>query len=147
MKLPKLQPENVEQGGVTEMDQSQPSRVCTPETGKLISPELRAKALAALEEGLSATKRFWDRENEKWIVEPDYPTRSRNAELVIAYSDGKPVERKVQLTGDFKDWNSKMEDALASPEGIRVALAANLITEQVAEEKRQKLKGRREVAD
>ncbi len=61
------------------------------------------------------------------VESPDHATRAKCAELLLAYKVGRPVERKVTITGDFKDYNSKLEKLLATPEGLRVAIAAGLV--------------------
>ncbi len=98
-----------------------------PKTGPLIATNLRDDAIAGLSDSLKATRRFWDKASSAFVEEPDFATRLRAIELVLAYAEGRPVERKVSLTGDFKDYNSKLEKLLATPEGLRVAIAAGLV--------------------
>ncbi len=98
----------------------------------LIRPELREKALAALEEGLVATKRFYDKEAGGWVAEPDYQTRVRAAELVLAYAEGRPVERKVELKGSFAGYDEKLEKLCATPVGLAAAIKLGLVSEGAA---------------
>ena len=113
-------------GSKTEAIQSSGSRV-TPPPCLLIPPALRDSALAALAEGLTATKTQWDTKEKGLRTDPDHSTRVKSAELILAYAEGRPVERKVNLTGDFNNYDSKLEKLLASPEGMRVAIAAGLV--------------------
>ena len=113
-------------GSKTGAIQSSGSRV-TPPSGLLISSALRDNALTALAEGLTATKTQWDTKEKGLRTDPDHSTRVKSAELILAYAEGRPVERKVNLTGDFNNYDSKLEKLLASPEGMRVAIAAGLV--------------------
>ena len=101
----------------------------------MISPELKAEALATLADGLRATKRFWEKESASFVAEPDYATRTRNVELILAYAEGRPVERAVKLTGDFTSYSEKLARLCATPEGLRTAQALDLVEKPAAREK------------
>ncbi len=151
MPLPKIsnRVEQNEQTTEAESDQPESSRAGARNSaaGPLISLAMRAKALAALEAGLEATRRIFDRDKGDWIVEPDFATRTKCVELTLAYDVGKPVERQVKLTGNFESYSDKLEKLLASPEGITQALALGLIAEDQAKERRQKLSKRVRIAE
>ncbi len=138
-KLPKIEVQkttDVPREGQEETISSKPknlARVTPSETSQmLIKPELQQKALAALEEGMAATKRYFNKEDGGWVAEPDYATRVRSAELVLAYAVGRPVERKVELKGSFTGYDEKLEKLCATPEGLAAAIKLGLVTEERA---------------
>lgn len=93
----------------------------------LIPDEMRTKAIESLAGGMDATRRYWDKEDQKWIEEPDWPTRTKSAELVLAYSDGRPVEMRVELTGGFESFNEKLSKLCSTPEGLKMAIQSGII--------------------
>ena len=93
----------------------------------VVSDAARARAIECLIDGMDATKRVWDRDNAKWIEEPDWNTRTKNAELVLAYSDGRPVEMKIELSGGFEGYDAKLAKLCSTPEGLKLALQAGLV--------------------
>ncbi len=137
-KLPKINVEktgNVPREGDGETISSKPKNLARTHDAPqqmLIRPELREKALQALEDGLAATKRFFNKEAGGWIAEPDYQTRVKSAELVLAYDVGRPVERKVELKGSFTGYDEKLEKLCATPEGLAAAIKLGLVTEERA---------------
>ena len=107
-----------------------PSRArATPPAGQkpLIAPDLRDDAIAALREGLKATRRFWDKASGMFQEEPDYAARTRAAELVLAYAEGRPIERQVKLSGDFSSYSDKLAKLVATPSGLKQAIALGLV--------------------
>ena len=138
MSLPKMNPENqndVPQTG-TKTDAADPTAArphdVTPGQSPLndsgiIPPGVRGKWIARLVECLDATRFVWDRPSGQFREEPDTVTRLKAVELAAAYDIGRPVERKVNLVGNFQNYDSKLEKLLATPEGMRVAIAAGLV--------------------
>lgn len=102
-----------------------PSRARTP----TVSPTMRERAIETLAAGMDATRRYWDKEGQKWIEEPDWSVRYKSAELVLAYADGRPVEMKVELTGGFEGYDQKLAKLCSTPEGLKLAVQAGLIGE------------------
>ena len=65
-------------------------------------------------DGMRATKPIY----EKGIrvgEEPDWKERRENAAMIIAYLEGKPVERQLQAHGDFEDLQSLLDAMKHSP--------------------------------
>ena len=102
----------------------------SPSGSALIPPDLRAGAIDALRDGLKATRRYWSKEQKDFVEEPDYGVRVKTAELVLAYAEGRPVERQVRLSGDFKGFNEKLEQLCATPEGLAMAVKLGLVAEE-----------------
>ena len=128
MSLPKIQtqsdPTVPQTGTKTEpADPQNPASALTPS----LPPAMRSRAVTALDRALDATRPKWDTAAKTFVEEQDFGTQLKAAELILAYTDGRPVERQVKLTGDFQNYDSKLEKLLASPEGMRVAIAAGLV--------------------
>ena len=138
MSLPKMNPENqndVPQTG-TKTDAADPTAARPHDVSPgqsplndsgIIPPGVRGKWIARLVECLDATRFVWDRPSGQFREEPDTVTRLKAVELAAAYDIGRPVERKVNLVGNFQNYDSKLEKLLATPEGMRVAIAAGLV--------------------
>jgi hypothetical protein len=58
----------------------------------------KARALAALFDGLSANLTYWDMNAKRMVTVPDHKTRERCATRLLEYGVGKPVERKEIVT-------------------------------------------------
>jgi hypothetical protein len=142
-KLPKLQPEgepSVEQTGEvgkTGKTENGPRGRARLDSGELIPPKLKAKALAALDTCLDAVK--WRKEGAEWTKDPDYATIIRAAELTLAYAEGRPVERKFELRGSVETFEDRKAAMLESPEGIRTLRAIGVVSEREAAEAMLKL--------
>ena len=104
-----------------------PSRARAP----MVSPRMRAKAIATLADSMNATRRFWDKQTQQWIEEPDWTVRHKSAELVLAYTDGRPVEMKVELTGGFEGYDAKLAKLCSTPEGLKLAVQAGLVGDAI----------------
>lgn len=102
-----------------------------PEPGQVIPKWLSDKALLELEAQLTATKWVPGKEGSSgaWEQVPDFPVRQRAIELCFAYRHGKPVERQIKLTGNAGSYDDRLERLIATPEGLKVAIAAGLIGE------------------
>jgi hypothetical protein len=104
-----------------------PASRATPPQGLLIPAAMRDRALRALAEGLMATKTQWDAKEKGLRTDPDHATRVKAAELILAYAEGRPVERVVKLTGDVSTYDDRLEKLLATPEGLRIARTLGII--------------------
>jgi hypothetical protein len=74
----------------------------------------RKEAIQVWIDGMRATKPIY----EKGIrvgEEPDWKERRENAALIIAYLEGKPIEKQIQAHGDFEDLGSLLEAMKHSP--------------------------------
>jgi hypothetical protein len=101
------------------------------EPGQIIPKNVKAEALTALHEALKADKALWSKELGKYYTEPDHATRLRAAELVLAYAEGRPVERKLTLTGSAGGgFDERIAQLCATPEGLRIAISLGIIAEE-----------------
>ena len=101
-----------------------PAHALNPEPE--ISAAVATKSIAELDKQLSAVKRVQCGDGQ-WEDVPDYPTRQKAIELVLAYRLGRPVERVVKLSGGFQSHNDKVAALCATPEGLRMAIAVGLV--------------------
>ena len=82
----------------------------------LEAKNLRTRAVEALERCLEATHNFYDVIAQKVITFPDYKTRLAAIITVLAYTDGKPVERREIITKHFETLEELQARVKASPE-------------------------------
>jgi hypothetical protein len=93
----------------------------------------RAKALKALRDALAATRSF--NQNGQTKTEPDYKTRVRAAEILLSYTDGKPIERQlISISGQQREESAeehaeRIAAALRLPPGRGKAILAAKIKE------------------
>jgi hypothetical protein len=82
-----------------------------------LEPHRRA-AVQVLIDGMSATKPIYEK-GQRVGEEPDWKERRENAALIIAYLEGKPIERQLQATGEFMDLQTLMSKVQQSPAAMR----------------------------
>ena len=82
----------------------------------LKAKNLLTRAVEALERCLEATHSFYDIITEKVITFPDYKTRLAAVIIVLAYAEGKPVERREIVTRHFETLEELRARVKASPE-------------------------------
>lgn len=83
---------------------------------------LRAKAVSALEEGLAATKTYWDGVAKQMRIEPDWKTRAAVAVDILSFTDGRPVERKEIVTfaiDSLDEMQKRIQQSPAAQSAIR----------------------------
>jgi hypothetical protein len=74
----------------------------------------RKEAIQVWIDGMRATKPIYER-GKRVGEEPDWKERRENAALIIAYLEGKPVEKQIQAHGDFEDLQTLLEAMKHSP--------------------------------
>lgn len=62
----------------------------------------RRDAIQVLIDGMKATRPVYVR-GQVVGTEPDWKERRENAALILAYVEGRPVERQIQARGEFED--------------------------------------------
>lgn len=87
----------------------------------LDNKELRQKAVQALEEGLNATRTYWDGFAKQMFQEPDHRVRSAIAVDILHFTDGKPIERKEIINLNFDSLDELQKRANSSP-AMRAAM-------------------------
>ena len=70
-------------------------------------------------DGLEATKRV-QAGRDVWEDVPDWKERRENANMIVAYLEGKPVELQVQASGSFEDLGTILERYRSTPEGMKL---------------------------
>lgn len=96
---------------------------------ELITGEDQADSLRVLRDAKDATHRIFDPVTKQLIEVPDHKTRLAAITLELAYTEGRPVERQVQIRGEFEDLQALRERVLSLPcfqktvEGKELALA------------------------
>jgi hypothetical protein len=70
---------------------------------------LRKKAVEALTRCLHATRTM--QQDGDSVIEQDYRTQARAAEILLAYTDGRPVERQMIILSEGKREESAEEHA------------------------------------
>ena len=143
MPLPKINPKELEslkdshavprgdKNGEAESPHAQAGDGAVTAAGALIPSEVKTKAIAALDAALTATRLLWSKELTTYIEEADHATRVRAAELVLAYAEGRPVERKLTLTGSAGGgFDERIAQLCATPEGLRIAISLGIVAEE-----------------
>jgi hypothetical protein len=98
-----------------ENNQKTPAKV--GELVKLLeSNDLRNRAIDALGECLSAELKFWDLTKKAIVTYPDGKTRLAAAMGILAYTDGKPIERREIITRKATTLDNLKDMAKNSPE-------------------------------
>lgn len=71
-------------------------------------------------DGLEATKKEYDKISETWSTVPDWKERRENANTIVAYMEGRPIERQMVLGGSFDGFGKMIAKMQGSPEALRV---------------------------
>jgi hypothetical protein len=81
----------------------------------VLTEQDQADNVRVLREAKMATHRIFDPATKQLIEVPDHKTRLAAVTLELAYTEGRPVERQVQLSGDFEDLQSLLDAMKHSP--------------------------------
>ena len=87
----------------------------------LAAKNLRTRAVEAIERCLEATNDFFDMETGQIIHFPDYKTQLAAAIVALAYTDGRPAERREIITRNVSTLEDLRDRAKNSPE-LRAAI-------------------------
>jgi hypothetical protein len=94
------------------------------ERAKKLGSLLKSKHLDAAVKvwiaGLDATKKVYDKSGTCCGEEPDWKERRENANMIVAYMEGRPVERQLVVGGNFEDLAAVMKKCQDSPEAMRL---------------------------
>ncbi len=83
---------------------------------QLSAADLRSKAVAALERGLFAKSKIYDFRNKQMVTCDDFKTQVAAATVLLAYTDGKPIERREIVQRNVSTLEDLRKRAKASPE-------------------------------
>jgi hypothetical protein len=87
---------------------------------ELLTENDQRENLRVIREAKRATHRVFNFETKKTEAVPDHKTRLAGVMLDLAYREGKPVERSMELTGNFKELSEVLADLEQSPEARRL---------------------------
>ena len=80
----------------------------------------RQLALDTLIDGLTSERSYYDVLRKSTVTEPDFKTRAQCAEILLAYTDGKPVERKEIIQHNADSMEALAARVKKSPELLSV---------------------------
>ena len=98
---------------------------------QLLTEEDQAANVRVLREAKAATHHVFDPATKRLIQVPDHKTRLAAITLELAYSEGRPVERQISVSGDVEDFAAMLEKARQSPaalEALQTTVLGNGIT-------------------
>ncbi len=93
---------------------------------ELLTERDQAANVRVLREAKVATHRVFDPATRQLIEVPDHKTRLAAITLELAYTEGRPVERQIQLQGDFEDFATFLKRLRGSPEARRALPAIDV---------------------
>ena len=85
---------------------------------ELLGPNLD-KAVQVWVEGLKATKWEYDPKTHERFEVADWKERRECATKIIEYLEGKPIERQLQVTGDFEELGDLLNRIRESPLALK----------------------------
>jgi hypothetical protein len=93
----------------------------TQKAGEILSKHLPAAARAWVE-GLKANKAIFNSKTEKFedTGVPDHKVRAECAEKIWHNVVGRPIERTMQVSGNYKELSQVLEELKQTPEGRRI---------------------------
>lgn len=79
-------------------------------------------------DAMTATRKYWIDEGKDergkckghWETEADHRTRITAANMVAAYMEGLPIQRQIQMRGDFVELSQLIDSARQSSEAMRL---------------------------
>lgn len=130
-KLPKMgevQGSENQQGGPAE------PRAREGATESLVDREICRKAVDRAVAALGAKRIVYGKSKDQFEEHDDWPTIIKAVELLLAYGEGRPIERRLELKGNLATFDQQRAQLMNSPEGIKLLRAAGLITDREAVE-------------
>lgn len=86
----------------------------------LTSDDLEA-AVQVWREGMEATRLVWSAKLKMYVeAGPDWDTRRECSELIVAYMEGRPMERQLNLNGSFMELGDLLRSVRLSGEALRL---------------------------
>jgi hypothetical protein len=70
---------------------------------ELLTERDQAASVRVLREAKAATHRIFDPATKQLIEVPDHKTRLAAVTLELAYTEGRPIERQMSVSGKFED--------------------------------------------
>lgn len=108
----------------------------------LARPQFVDEMATAASEALTATQRFWSKEDKDWEVVPDYKTRLTAFQMIMAHLEGEPIKRIVTASlGNPGGPGPDLDSQLAASPAMRAAMRRRLEKADRAAAARAKQKG------
>jgi hypothetical protein len=82
---------------------------------ELMTEEDQVASVRVLREGKSATHRVFDPATKQLIEVPDHKTRLAAITLELAYTEGRPIERQLNVNANALDFPTLLEKLKQSP--------------------------------
>jgi hypothetical protein len=98
---------------------------------ELLTERDQADSLRVLREAKAATHRVFDPATKQLIEVPDHKTRLAAITLELAYSEGRPIERQMNLSGKFEDLAALQERLKHSPVFQQIVAERSLQSGQI----------------
>jgi hypothetical protein len=84
-----------------------------------------------LREAKNATHRVFDPATKQLIEVPDHKTRLAAITLELAYTEGRPVERQINMSGGFDDLGEMLEKLRGSDEWARISGQKTVLGQEI----------------
>ena len=78
------------------------------------------ECLRVVREAKKATHRIFDQTLRRMIEVPDHKTRLAAVMLSLAYDEGLPIQKKIQVVQEFRSADDILERFRQSPEAMRM---------------------------
>ena len=85
-----------------------------------ITPEDREENARVIRNAKRATMRIFCRDAQRLLEVPDHKTRLAATTLELAYDEGTPVKRSVEIKAEFESADVLIERLRSSPEAMRM---------------------------
>jgi hypothetical protein len=114
-----------------------------PDRAKLVEI-LGPHKIAAMEvwiAGLEATKEVYEPSSHSYVTVPDWKERRECANMIMAYLEGRPIERQVQARGDYADLQKMLAERIAHSKAAQDSLHNTVLGKEIIQELPDATKG------
>jgi hypothetical protein len=87
---------------------------------ELLTDDDQEENLRVIREAKRAVHRVYDTQLKRLVEVPDYKTRLAATTLDLAYREGKPIERSMEVSGSYKELSEVLAELERSPEARRL---------------------------
>lgn len=105
----------------TEGDRSTPGTRIVKRIADLLTSEDLEGAVQVWRDGMEAQRLVWSAKLKMYVeAGPDWDTRRECSELIVAYMEGRPMERQLNLNGSFLELGELLRTVRLSGEARRL---------------------------
>ena len=107
---------------------------------ELLTERDQAASVRVLREAKAATHRVFDPATKQLIEVPDHKTRLAAITLELAYTEGRPLERQISVSGDVEDFAAMIErfrDSEFLPESLQKTVQGKEIPSALPDAERE----------